>query len=128
MPVTVAEIMKPVRVVLDEGAQMARVEAELRIADVRHVLITNEYGRLSGILSRGDVMRALAQASGGAVTGHMTRRVYTVRPDDPAVKAVDLMIERNVGAIPVLDDDDRPVGMVTETAVLERARTALAGA
>jgi len=124
--VNVQEIMRSTFVALEEDALMGRVEAEMRIADVRHVLLVDAHGRLAGILSRGDLVRALEKEARGPVREHMTRRVWTVRPNDPAVKAVDLMIERNVGAIVVIDDDERPVGLVSETELLRRARADLA--
>lgn len=126
MPLTVADIMKERSATVDDTALMGFVEAEMRIADVRHVIVVDDRGRLAGIVSRGDLMRALEQGARGPVKDFMTRRVYTVRTTDPAVKAVDLMIQHNIGAIPVLDDDERPVGVVRESDVLGRARDSLA--
>jgi CBS domain-containing protein len=126
MTITVAALMRDKMVVLDDSVYMGRVEAEMRLADVRHVIVVDAHGRLAGIVSRGDLVRALERGGKGSVREYMTRRVYTVRREDPAVNAVDLMIERNVGAVPVVDDDERPVGIVTETELLRRARDQLA--
>ncbi len=125
MALTVADLMKNKPVILEDSAQMGRIEASMAMADVRHVVLVDDHGRLAGILSRGDLVRAMAKGSRGSVKEHMTRRVYTVRREDPAVKAVDLMIERNVGAVPVIDDDEKPIGLVSESEILQRARDAL---
>jgi CBS domain-containing protein len=100
---------------------MGIVEAEMRIADVRHVVVTDAQGRIAGIVSRGDLLRGTT----GNVTANMTRRLYTVRADAPAVRAIDLMIAHNIGAVPVLDADEKPVGILTETDFLQIAREAL---
>ena len=118
---TAAQLMRSKLARVDDTVQMGIVEAEMRIADVRHVVVTDAQGRLAGIVSRGDLLRGTS----GAVAGNMTRRVYTVRADAPAVRAIDLMITHNVGAVPVLDADERPVGILTESDFLQIAREAL---
>ena len=118
---TAAQLMRSKLARVDDTVQMGIVEAEMRIADVRHVVVTDAQGRLAGIVSRGDLLRGAR----GAVAGNMTRRVYTARADAPAVRAIDLMITHNVGAVPVLDADERPVGILTESDFLQIAREAL---
>jgi len=44
----------------------------------------------------------------------MTRSVATVHTDTPVRQAAALMSERNVTSLPVLDEDDRVVGIVSE--------------
>jgi len=44
----------------------------------------------------------------------MTRNPITVRPDDSAQKAASLMKESHVGPIPVLDQESKLIGMVTD--------------
>ena len=117
--------MRPPVTLPDETAQMGAAEAELRIADVRHLLVLDAAGRLAGIVSRGDVMRALQREGHHPIREYMTRRVFTVRADAPAVEALDLLIARGVGAIPVIDADDKPVGIVSEVDFLQIARRAL---
>lgn len=119
--ITAAQLMRSKLARVDDTVQMGIVEAEMRIADVRHVVVVDAQGRLVGIVSRGDLLRGAS----GHVTAAMTRRVYTVRADAPAVKAVDLLIAHTIGAVPVLDADERPVGILTETDFLQIAREAL---
>ncbi|MEU6641551.1 CBS domain-containing protein [Saccharomonospora sp. NPDC046836] len=44
----------------------------------------------------------------------MTERVVTVSPDTPVKRATKLLAEHGFSALPVLDDDERLVGIVTE--------------
>lgn len=45
----------------------------------------------------------------------MSRPVETVAPDTSLRAAATTMIERDVGAVVLVDDDDRPVGILTGT-------------
>ncbi|HLY34154.1 MAG TPA: CBS domain-containing protein [Jatrophihabitantaceae bacterium] len=48
----------------------------------------------------------------------MTRDVATVRPDTAVRHAIELMAEHSCTSLPVLDDDDRVVGIVSEVDLL----------
>lgn len=41
-------------------------------------------------------------------------RVYSVHPDDSVFRALEVMAEKNIGAVIVLDDDDEMVGIFSE--------------
>jgi CBS domain-containing membrane protein len=121
----VRDVMRPAVLLPEDTAEMGMAEAEMRIADVRHVLIVDADGRLAGIISRGDVLRAEALTGHHPVREYMTRRVFAVKADAPAVAALDLLTARGVGAVPVIDDDERPIGLVSESDYLKIARRAL---
>ena len=44
----------------------------------------------------------------------MTREIVTVHPETPLRQAVRLMIDRGFSGMPVVDDDGKAVGMLTE--------------
>src|SRR3954454_24223816 len=48
----------------------------------------------------------------------MTREVVTVGPDTSVKYAAEVMAERGFAALPVVDDDDRLIGIVAEADVL----------
>jgi CBS domain-containing protein len=48
----------------------------------------------------------------------MTPNLVTVRPDESIEAAIELMLREQVSGLPVLDDDDRLVGVITEFALL----------
>jgi CBS domain-containing protein len=49
----------------------------------------------------------------------MTRKVITVREDTPLAEAGRLFIDTKVGCLPVLDDDQKLVGLLTVTDMLQ---------
>jgi CBS domain-containing protein len=55
----------------------------------------------------------------------MTRQVRTVRPQDPARRALETLLKDRIGCVPVVTEDRQLVGIVTETSFLRLAREAL---
>lgn len=53
----------------------------------------------------------------------MSRDVPTVKPETPVIEAAKLLLARHLGAVPVVDDDGRLAGIVSETDLLHRAET-----
>ena len=49
--------------------------------------------------------------------------VATIRPDQTVREALELFARRNIGALVVVDDAHRPVGMITERGILRSALT-----
>ena len=99
-------------------------------ARIRHLLVTDEGGLLVGIVTDRDIRLNLpSQATSLSVweINHllaklsvdevMTQVVITVGPDIPAREAARLMIERQIGALPVVDGGIL-IGIVTETDLL----------
>jgi acetoin utilization protein AcuB len=97
---------------------------------IRHLLITEADGSLVGIVTDRDIRLNLpSQATSLSVweINHlltkltvaqvMTRRVITVGPDLPARDAAQLMLDRKIGAVPVLEDGHL-VGIITETDIV----------
>jgi CBS domain-containing protein len=48
----------------------------------------------------------------------MTPNLVTVRPEASIEEAIDLLLREQISGLPVLDDDDRLVGVITEFALL----------
>jgi CBS domain-containing protein len=53
----------------------------------------------------------------------MTSPVISVQPDTPVLQAVRIMLQRHISGLPVLDNNGRLVGIVTEGDLLRRAET-----
>ncbi len=97
---------------------------------IRHLPVTDVDGRLLGIVTDRDIRlnlpskatslsvweinHLLAKLTVGEV---MTQSVISVGPDRPARDAAQLMVDHQIGALPV-EDTGRLVGIVTETDLL----------
>lgn len=74
-------------------------------------------GRLLGIITDGDLRRALEAGGGAALLGRtaeqvMTRAPRTVQPETLAAEALHLMNARSITALFVVDAEGRPVGIL----------------
>jgi H+/Cl- antiporter ClcA/predicted transcriptional regulator len=123
-----------VREVMDQEAPvipMAMTVAELsdRIAGGDTVLsrrqgtlIVNGQNRLAGIITRGDMLRALRreQASDMTVIEAGSRDLMVAFPDEPLHLALTKMLDRGVGRLPVVERDDpsKIVGYLGRAAIL----------
>lgn len=79
--------------------------------------VVDEEGRITGILTDRDVCMA-AYTTGRAlreipVSVAMAREVFSCRPGDSVVAAERLMSAKQIRRLPVLDDDRRPLGMIS---------------
>ena len=120
---TVAEVMHRGEELplLPLSAPMIEVTAEIGRRGFGIVGLTDEQGRLAGVITDGDVRRYLeAGASSGMaeVMGQearvvMTRDSVTVSADRLASTALALLDERRIGAAFVPEPGGRPVGLVT---------------
>jgi CBS domain-containing protein len=125
---TVEDLMTTNLLTLSAKDTIGHADAEMKLGDVRHIPVVDEKGHVVGIVSNRDVFRALGRTNRGKaipVWEIMKRDVLTVRPETPAHAAVGLMLEKKIGALPVISDGEQLVGIVTETDFLGIAREAL---
>lgn len=116
MPRRVSDVMTaapqalPLDATLDQAARIMRDEA------IGGVLVTYG-GRLCGMLTDRDiVVRAVADSRATDLTSLgdvCTADLVTVRPDDDTDTAARLMCEQAVRRLPVVDELQRPVGIVS---------------
>jgi CBS domain-containing protein/anti-sigma regulatory factor (Ser/Thr protein kinase) len=93
---------------------LSKVLDILRINRISGVPVLEE-GNLVGIISMEDIVRALEKNDLSATTSqYMTRDVITVASYDSIVKAIRIFTEKGLGRLPVVDEDQKLVGMITK--------------
>jgi CBS domain-containing protein len=112
-------------VTIEPGATLVDAAKRMREANVG-VLPVVEGGKLRGVLTDRDlVVRAIArEADPGATTvGECeTSDPLAARPDWEVDRALETMATHQIGRLPVVDANDRPVGIVTLSSLALRAR------
>ena len=116
--------------VITAGPKMGMLEAHrlMRSNKIRRLPIVKKDGTLVGIVTRSDVRQAepsdattlnvwemnylLAKLQ---LSDIMTRDPIYVHPEDTIKTAALLMHKNKIGALPVVDDDGRLVGIITES-------------
>ena len=99
--------------ILPETATLLDVMTNLNLTGTRIVGITNAKGILLGIITDGDLRRALIRGHTAAtpVSAVMRREFISARADTPDAAIVRLMREKSLLQIPVLDDTGRLVDL-----------------
>jgi anti-sigma regulatory factor (Ser/Thr protein kinase)/predicted transcriptional regulator len=74
-----------------------------------------ENQRLVGVISLEDLIRCLTDGKLAAtVETYMSRNLVTVRNTDPVVEALKLFVNTRHGRLPVLDENEHPIGILTK--------------
>jgi CBS domain-containing protein len=111
-----------------------------RVIHARRIMLDNDISRLLvlendslvGIITENDIARSL-RAFRDIVTGSkqdnriknllvediMTRAVTTVKSNTPIKEVVDLVLEKNLGGMPVVNLKDEVVGVITRRSLVE---------
>ena len=102
---------------LPESATIEQAAKELHMRKVGALVILNEAGHVTGVLSERDIVREIARrgAAGLAerVASAMTRMVVTASPLESIDDGLGRMTDRRIRHLPVLDDSHRLIGIVS---------------
>ncbi|MEU5979298.1 CBS domain-containing protein [Streptomyces sp. NPDC047315] len=135
---TVADLMTRNVVSVRRGTAFKEIVKELTQSDVSAAPVLDEEGRVVGVVSEADLMRKTADQSGPSgriplpdVSGEdlakagasraeelMSAPAVCARPEWNVVEAARLMTVQNVKRLPVVDETDRLVGIVSRADVL----------
>ena len=126
---TVEDFMSTAVLSMKETDTLSAAQIEMQMAEIRHLPVVDSKGHVVGVLSDRDILRNLTKIDGkpAPVTQIMSRRVQTVKASLGAAEAAALMIERKIGCLPVVGEDEQLVGIITETDFLRIAEQALRG-
>ena len=106
---------------------MYRVRLIMNQHHVKAVPVIDAERHVLGIITIYDMFH-LTLANLDAASKFMTSPVTTIRADEPVSRLVGLMSDRGLRHIPVVDPDDRLVGIVTRSELIAVLNQALVGA
>jgi len=128
----VKDHMRTPVVTISAEAGLDRAMLIMRTQRIRHLPVVNEAHELIGLISDRDLrlsMEELELGPSGAPKGYylpaltkirtvMITNVLTAASDMPLANAATIMSERKIGALPVLDNNKKIVGIITESDLL----------
>lgn len=123
----VHEIMRTdqdLRVALDtEPVRQVMIELSRPGRRTGAVVLTNPAGQLTGLFTDSDLARLFEQRReqqiDEPIAAVMTVNPTTISPDALLPEAVQLLSERKISELPVVDDQQRPVGLVDITDLMD---------
>ncbi len=124
--------MRTPAVTINIAAPLSDALALMREHDVRRLPCVIDTGELRGIITQGDIRGADVMRIAGldpldVAEALRTVKVYEVMTEDPIGiapetglrEAAMLMIENKIGGLPVVDENNHVVGIITESDLFE---------
>ncbi len=88
---------------------------------LHHLPVVDAEGNLVGMAAERDLLLAASHYLQSAVEigDIMHRGVVTVPPEMPVSEAASLMIDKRIGGLPVVDEGEGLIGIITETDIFK---------
>ena len=102
---------------VEEGEPLKSLEKIFEKYSIRHIPVLNRRGVLVGIVSDRDLLKSKKSHS-VQVKAIMTSEVLTAQSTARIVDVAKLMLHKKIGAMPVIDNSNSLVGIVTLTDIL----------
>lgn len=126
----VKDIMQTDLAILEFNDELSLADDIMKLGRIRHLPVADE-GRLVGIISQRDLFKASLTSAMSyeekekrefmkavVVKDVMVGEVITISPEAGIEEAGQLMLEKKIGCLPVIEDENL-VGLITETDILE---------
>jgi len=131
-----ADVLHQMAVAETMDSDVPRIAAEMKVAELAEriarrdpevsghqgMMVVDSEGKLAGIITRGDVLRALDKDPDGAMTvlNASTRELVVTYPDELLHDASAKMLRHNIGRLPVVERDDptRVVGYLGRKGIM----------
>ena len=124
----VRDVMTPDVVTLGRNESLVVADDVMRLGRIRHLPVVDTDGALAGIVSQRDLFHSgLLKALGYGTHAKqqalellvlkeaMKTEVVTIAPDAPLVEAAQIMLDRKIGCLVVVDDAGKIAGILTES-------------
>jgi CBS domain-containing protein len=134
---TVADLMRTELILVTPATPVAEAVRLMTGHNIKRLPVVDDQGRMVGMVSRVDVLRALSQPTAGelperaappgqnvTVAQIMTTDVPTVRADMALNNVVDLLLSTARRRVVVVDAQQRVLGIITDGDLLRRASAA----
>jgi len=122
--INVSEIMSTPPVTIPEGLDLQSAIDLMWVKKVGSVIVVDLQGRVRGLLTEKDVIYAAAKGlfkkkEEPLAESIMAKNVVSVKKEDDLTAVIEKMRAHNLKHMPVVDNDNRPLGMVSLRDVLD---------
>lgn len=121
--ILLSEIEKNVVIIFaDRENIFHRCSVQMNLFNASSVIAVDDHRQLCGIITKSDIVRIFSKIYKGEnkVKDHMTNSVITCKSDDTLGYALQLLDEKNIGRLVVLNKDKQPEGIITYSTILRK--------
>ncbi len=122
---TVGDLMSTIVHTAKEADTIRDAYATMRVARIRHLPVLGAREELIGVVSDRDLHLGWSRGPETRISEVMSRHLQWVHPETSARDAAARMLHDKIGCLPVVDDKQALVGIITDTDFLEVAHRAL---
>jgi CBS-domain-containing membrane protein len=125
-PATARSVMHPRPAVVAPETMLFGAVAVMRDRQVRHLPVVNSARHVVGVITDRDIRQKVGDPRGALLDGQTAERmrdipvsavmscpVWTVKESASLFSVASELVERRVGALPVVDDDQKLVGIIS---------------
>lgn len=96
---------------------------KMRRLGLHHLPVVDTHSQLIGILTDREILRAMAEVANSEapmplVSDCMIKEFVTCFADDPLSTVIDKLLTHHINCMPVIDEDQRCLGMITSRDVI----------
>ncbi|BAA79182.1 conserved hypothetical protein [Aeropyrum pernix K1] len=121
-------VMSTPPVTIEVGRSIAEAARLMAERGVGSLIVVDKQGLVKGILTERDIINSLASGKAcaeGKVEDIMSRNPIVASPDDDLEIIIEKMRDMNIRHIPVIDEDGRPLGMISVRDIIDLGVSAL---
>ncbi|MEF8874668.1 MAG: CBS domain-containing protein [Candidatus Thermoplasmatota archaeon] len=124
--ILVQDVMSKSPVVINENEKVKKAANLMKEADIGSLIVVDEDKDITGIVTEMDIVKKVVAENLSpddmSVSEMMSSPVHTIDGDKLVQKAAELMAERDIRRLPVVEDGEM-IGIITENDILEISPT-----
>lgn len=125
-------IMASPVITVSEGDDFHVVQDKFAVHDIRHLPVVDNSGRIVGLISQRDLYKIHSprrlengewyydkdMLDSFILKNVMVKEPYVLTPNNSVKEAMEVMRDFKFGCIPIVDDEHKPVGIVTRETIM----------
>lgn len=112
-------LMSPQVISIKEDTKLDKTWNKMKEINTHHLPVTDENGKLIGVVSDRDLARIGEQIQVYTVKEVMTTDVIAATDTTPLKEILHVMVTEGISSVPIIDDSNKLIGIVTSTDVLK---------
>ena len=129
----IEDIMSKKLFTVENNVTLEKAYHNMKFKHIRHLIVTNKDESISGIISDRDIKRLISPFANSENANNKDlatlkievgklvakKDLITCRPGDMIKYCAEIMMEKKFNAIPIVNKDQKPVGIVTSTDLMK---------